>query len=121
MVSHPATTEYVSDKQSRFHAPVVEEVQAATGKHDVVVVGMQWNHHVSRARKALSGAGLTHHYLEFGGYMSMWRPRLAIKMWSGWPTYPQVFVRGTLIGGADQVEHMLADGSLRALLDGMQD
>ena len=36
---------------------------------------------------------------------------------SGWPTIPQVFVRGELIGGADIVEELLASGELRQTLD----
>ena len=46
----------------------------------------------------------------------MWRPRLAIKLWSGWPTYPQIFVDGELAGGASDVEAGLEDGSLRKSL-----
>jgi glutaredoxin-related protein len=37
-------------------------------------------------------------------------------MWSGWPTFPQVYIRGTLIGGADDTRKALDDGSLRKLL-----
>ena len=37
---------------------------------------------------------------------------------SGWPTIPQVFVKGELIGGADIVEELAASGELRAKLDG---
>jgi monothiol glutaredoxin len=36
---------------------------------------------------------------------------------SGWPTIPQVFVKGELIGGADIVEELAASGELRAKLD----
>src|SRR5581483_4528907 len=35
---------------------------------------------------------------------------------SGWPTIPQVFVRGELIGGADIVEELYASGELEAKL-----
>lgn len=35
---------------------------------------------------------------------------------SKWPTFPQLFVKGELIGGADIVEAMNADGSLLTLL-----
>jgi len=35
---------------------------------------------------------------------------------SKWPTFPQLFVKGELIGGADIVEAMNADGSLLPLL-----
>jgi monothiol glutaredoxin len=36
---------------------------------------------------------------------------------SGWPTIPQVFVRGELIGGADIVEELYASGELQRKLD----
>jgi monothiol glutaredoxin len=35
---------------------------------------------------------------------------------SGWPTIPQVFVRGELVGGADICEELLASGELRSKL-----
>jgi monothiol glutaredoxin len=36
---------------------------------------------------------------------------------SGWPTIPQVFVKGELIGGADITEELLASGELGQKLD----
>ena len=36
---------------------------------------------------------------------------------SGWPTIPQVFIRGELVGGADIVEELHASGELRRRLD----
>ncbi len=36
---------------------------------------------------------------------------------SGWPTIPQVFVKGELIGGADITEELHATGELRRKLD----
>jgi monothiol glutaredoxin len=36
---------------------------------------------------------------------------------SGWPTIPQVFVRGELIGGADIVEELAETGELRRRLE----
>ena len=36
---------------------------------------------------------------------------------SGWPTIPQVFVKGELVGGADIVEELHASGELRRKLD----
>ena len=35
---------------------------------------------------------------------------------SQWPTFPQLFVNGELIGGSDIVVNMAADGSLKTLL-----
>jgi len=36
---------------------------------------------------------------------------------SRWPTYPQLFVQGELIGGADIVEDMGKQGTLKPLLE----
>ncbi len=36
---------------------------------------------------------------------------------SGWPTIPQVFIKGELVGGADIVEELHASGELEQRLD----
>ena len=36
---------------------------------------------------------------------------------SGWPTIPQVFIAGELVGGADIVEELFESGELQAKLD----
>jgi glutaredoxin-related protein len=97
-----------------FHADVVRQVQEAVASHAVVVVGMAQNPHVRGVRRALKEAGVAHAYLAYGSYLSQWRVRLAIKLWSGWPTFPQVFVRGVLVGGEELTKRALADGSLKA-------
>jgi glutaredoxin-related protein len=99
-----------------FHAPVVRALQEAVSRDPVVVVGMEWNPHVKNVREALEAAGVTYTYVEHGNYLSKWRERLAIKLWSGWPTFPQVFVRGKLLGGDELTKAALADGSLKAAL-----
>jgi monothiol glutaredoxin len=43
--------------------------------------------------------------------------RQELSALSSWPTIPQVFVRGELVGGADIVEELAASGELRAKLD----
>ena len=43
--------------------------------------------------------------------------RQELSALSGWPTIPQVFVKGELIGGADIVEELAANGELRQRLD----
>ena len=100
-----------------FHTDVVQEVKTAIAEYSVVVVGMSVNTPVKRVRKALTDAGVDYHYLEYGGYFSKWKERLAIKLWSGWPTYPQVFVNGQLIGGNECTRSALADGSFQQLLE----
>ena len=101
---------------ARFHASTLEEVRAAVARDDVVIVGMAQNPHVRKARNAFREAGIPFTYLEYGSYLSGWKKRLAIKRWSGWPTFPQVFVKGMLFGGASDAKKALADGSLKARL-----
>jgi monothiol glutaredoxin len=45
------------------------------------------------------------------------RIRQELSALSGWPTIPQVFVKGELIGGADITEELLASGQLQRKLD----
>ncbi len=109
---HPA----IRDKVATNRVELVDEVKAALAKHDVVVVGMAQNPHPKRACKALRAAGIPFEYLEYGSYLGMWRQRAALKMWTGWHTFPMVFVKGTLVGGADDVARLLESGELRKLL-----
>lgn len=44
--------------------------------------------------------------------------RQGLKTFSNWPTYPQVYVKGELIGGLDIIKEMQADGSLLDALKG---
>ena len=97
-----------------LHADVVQEVRDAVKRDTVVVVGMAQNPVVKRVRQALDAASVKYTYLEYGSYFSEWRRRLAIKLWSGWPTFPQVFVRGSLIGGEELTKAALADGSFKS-------
>jgi glutaredoxin-related protein len=99
-----------------FHKETLDEVAATVERDPVVVVGMAQNPFVKKARKALTDAGVAFTYLEYGSYLGDWKKRLAIKMWSGFPTFPQVFVRGSLIGGFDDTVKALADGSLKKQL-----
>ena len=45
------------------------------------------------------------------------RIRQELSDLSGWPTIPQVFIRGELVGGADIVEELAASGELEHKLE----
>jgi monothiol glutaredoxin len=45
------------------------------------------------------------------------RIRAELSALSGWPTIPQVFVKGELVGGADIVEELAASGELEQKLE----
>lgn len=111
-MERPSMDEFAQAKAAVYHRAVVNEVAALVAGHRVVVVGMAWNPNCGRARRALDTAGIEHQYHEIGSYVSKWKERLAVKLWSGWPTYPQVFVDGVLIGGADQTEAAVREGRL---------
>jgi len=42
--------------------------------------------------------------------------RAAIKVYSDWPTIPQVYVNGEFIGGADIITEMSEKGELKSAL-----
>ena len=109
---HPA----IRDKVANLHADIVHNVQAAAASNPVLVVGMAGNPYCRRVRRTLEAAGIAFKYLEYGSYLSQWRPRSALKMWTGWPTLPMVFVRSSLVGGADDVQKLLDSGELKRLL-----
>ncbi len=44
--------------------------------------------------------------------------REALKRYSNWPTYPQLYVNGELIGGCDITLEMYQSGELKKLLSG---
>jgi len=104
----PAIREVIAQN----HRDIIDEVERAVAAHDVVVVGMKQNPFPKRARRALTAAGVAFHYLEYGSYLSTWRRRTALKIWSGWPTFPMVFVKGVLIGGASEVQKLIGSGEL---------
>jgi glutaredoxin-related protein len=112
---HPAIREKVANSR----VDIVREVQAAIAANDVVIVGMRQNPHPKRARKALDAEGVPYKYLEYGSYLEGWRRRNALKMWTGWPTFPMVFVKGVLIGGADDLARLIDSGELKRMLGGL--
>lgn len=67
-----------------------------------------------RALQALSAAGAPITAVDI---LPDPRIRQELASISGWPTIPQVFVKGELIGGADITEELAASGELRTKLD----
>ncbi len=109
---HPA----IRDTVAGHHADLLREVQQAAASHPVLVLGMAQNPFVKKARRALDAAGVAHNDLDYGSYFGQWRRRNALKMWTGWPTFPMVFVKGQLVGGANDLRRLIASGELQRLL-----
>jgi monothiol glutaredoxin len=109
---HPA----IRTRIAEYRQEIVREVKAAIQDSDVVVVGMAMNPFPRKARKALDAIGQPYRYLEYGNYLGDWRRRSALKMWTGWPTFPMIFVKGTLVGGFSDLEALIANGELKRML-----
>jgi monothiol glutaredoxin len=109
---HPAVREHVA----MHHADIVREVEAAVSANPLVIVGMAQNPVVRGARKALDNAKIAYKYLGYGSYLREWRRRNALKMWTGWPTFPMIFVKGVLVGGASDLAKLLESGELQRMM-----
>jgi monothiol glutaredoxin len=65
------------------------------------------------AVRALSASGVS-----FGHVNIFEDPELreALKQYSNWPTYPQLYINGELIGGSDIIMEMYNSGELQKVL-----
>ncbi len=109
---HPAVRHTVA---THFQETVLE-VQTTIAQHRVVVVGMSGNPVVAKARKLLDEQKVEFKYLEYGSYFNQWRRRNSLKMWTGWATFPMIFVDGVLIGGHHDLQILVDAGELRRML-----
>lgn len=97
----------IRERISNYHRRSVEEVAEAVSTAPWVIVGMKGNPHCKKARSLLDAKGVDYTYLEYGSYLKQWRRRSAIKMWTGWPTFPMVFREGVFVGGASELAKLL--------------
>ncbi len=72
----------------------------------------------SKASAALKDAGFEFAYVDV-----LMNPQImqALPEVSDFPTFPQLFVNGELVGGSDIVEAMLASGELQPLIEAAQE
>ena len=109
---HPNIQSVINDS---YHE-VVDEVSSAVENNDVVVIGMSGNPFCKKAKKILSDQKTTFKYIEYGSYLREWRKRNALKMWTGWKTFPMIFVDGVFIGGAEDLQRLIDANELETLL-----
>ena len=98
------------------HLDIINEVKIAVTEHNIVIVGMAQNPAPKRARRVLDDLDIKYCYLEYGSYFKQWRRRNALKMWAGWPTFPMIFVKGTLIGGSSDMRALINSGDFNDLM-----
>jgi monothiol glutaredoxin len=101
----------MSDLQQRIKDVIETEpvVAFVKGTHEQVMCGNS-----QRAMDALRSVGAS-----FAAVDVLPDPRIRqeLSAVSNWPTIPQVFVGGELVGGADIAQEMAATGELEAKLD----
>lgn len=111
---HPAIASEVGGNADYRHT--VDEVEKAIDAHAIVIVGMNHNPFPKKARELLDAEGIAYHYMEYGNYFSEWKRRGALKMWSGWQTFPMIFVKGQLVGGFADLKQLVLSGELKKLV-----
>jgi monothiol glutaredoxin len=101
----------MSDLRSRIQATIDSEpvVAFVKGTHEQAFCGNSL-----RAMHALRSVGASFTAVDVLPDPAIRRELSAL---TNWPTIPQVFVGGELIGGADMVEELAASGALAATLD----
>ena len=106
---HPA----VREKIATYRSDIVKEVQAAVAANEIVVVGMRHesvSEEGEEARSTRPGSRTS-----TSGTAAIWASTAAaspLKLWTGWPTFPMVFVKGVLVGGADDLVRLIEKGEL---------
>lgn len=63
--------------------------------------------------KILKGVGVSFNTFNILSDMDI---RDGIKQYSNWPTYPQLYVKGQLVGGNDIISEMMSNGELEQVL-----
>jgi monothiol glutaredoxin len=96
-----------------------ERIQTVVSEEPVAVFikgtpGLLMCGNSERALRALRGAGAP---VTAVNILPDPRIRQELSALSGWPTIPQVFIGGELVGGADIVEELAASGELEQKLE----
>ena len=100
-----------------------EELQAIVDEHNLVLF-MKGNPNEPQCGCSNRAAQVMQQFSEqvgesFAAVNILSDPRAipSVCAWSDFPTMPQIFVQGELIGGSDIALEMLQDGSMQELFD----
>lgn len=93
---------------------VNERIKAVLAEHPIVLFmkgtpQFPMCGYSSRAAEALKQAGATFHAVNVQADPEV---RAALPHFANWPTFPQLFIQGELIGGCDIVEDLKSSGEL---------
>ena len=99
---------------------VVERIKAEIGSNPVVLFMKGTPDFPQCGFSAQTVAALRALGAQFKSVNIFEEPELreALKRFSNWPTYPQLYVQGELVGGCDIALEMYQSGELKSLLEG---
>ena len=100
--------------------PLQERIKKLIGSSDVFLF-MKGNPAMPQCGFSANVVGMLNHLqVPFKTFdiLSDMDIRQGVKDFSNWPTYPQLYVRGELIGGNDIVMEMFENGELESVLKG---
>ena len=108
------------DVPERPQEEVLAEIKKIVEEHDVVLFMKgtpDWPQCGFSARvvEILNAVGTPFHAIDVLADPNI---RNGVKVFANWPTIPQLYVRGTFIGGCDIVSELHANGELESLLSG---
>ncbi|MGF7173268.1 Grx4 family monothiol glutaredoxin [Azospirillum doebereinerae] len=97
---------------------VVERIKQDLGSSDVVLYMKGTPVFPQCGFSAAVVQVLSHVGVKFKGINILEEPSLrqGLKEYSNWPTFPQLYVKGELVGGCDIVREMYESGELQGLL-----
>jgi monothiol glutaredoxin len=98
--------------------PVQERIERETNEHDIVLFMKGTPVFPQCGFSAAVVQALSHLGVKFKGIDVLGDPALrqGIKVFSDWPTVPQLYVKGEFVGGCDIVREMFETGELAQLL-----
>jgi len=99
-----------------------EKIQKQLADHAIILYmkGVPTKPECGFSGKAVTLLNATHIPYAFVNVLAAPFIREKLPKLSYWPTFPQLFVKGELVGGCDIIEAMLNDGSLLPLLKSTQ-
>lgn len=71
----------------------------------------------AKACQALQSLGIEFAYVDILANPDI---RQTLPAYANWPTFPQLYVKGELIGGSDIITEMLETGELKTLIDSVK-
>jgi len=100
-------------------AEVIDRIQSSLGQNKIMIFMKGTRHFPQCGFSAATVAVFEELGVPFETVDVLSDPELrdAIKVYSSWPTIPQVYVNGKFLGGCDIIRELQETGELRGFID----